>query len=126
MWGTVIAAVAGVAGTVLGVWITATAQASDLRQQLTFESKQDKRRIYAATLACLEALSIAKDDPEHDAKERAELAVGEVRLIASTRVQGAARSALRAVLDTSGDQVDFKSAHAALLEAMREDLGVVD
>ena len=134
-WGTVIVAVAGIAGTVggavLGASLTARAQASNLRQHFVFEARQDKRRIYAAALAALETLNMAKDsttdDPEHSAKETAAgLAIGEVRLIAPHEVGDAARSALHAVLGTSDAPVDFHSAHAALLQSMRNDLGEAD
>jgi hypothetical protein len=106
-WVTVIVAVAGIAGAVLGAWLKARAQSTNLHTQILFEARRDGRRVYAAALAALETVHMVKESATNDldpgAKETAVgLAVSEIRLVAPDEVGAAAREALHAVLGMSG------------------------
>lgn len=130
-WPTVIVAVAGIAGVMLGAWLTAKAQATNLHQQIVFEARRDRRRVYAAALAALETVHMARESATDDPDSRmqgtaAGLAVSAVRLVAPYDVGDAAREALHAVLGRSDARVDFHSAHAELLKRMRNDIGRAD
>jgi hypothetical protein len=103
------------------------AQASDLKQQLTFEGKRDKRPIYAAALAALKKFEIADTDDNDTA---ARVAVGEVALVAPRHIWDAAEATLDPLCRmpaTSADRASrFKDSWNQMVQAMRIDLGVSD
>ena len=103
------------------------AQARDLKQQLTFEGKRDKRTIYAAALAALKKFEIADTD---DNETAARVAVSTVALVARHHVWKAAQSTLEALCRRTGTSTDrvsrFRDSWNQMVRAMRTDLDVND
>lgn len=141
-WGTVIIAVAGVAGTVggavVGSWLTGKSHTQALRQQLAFQAKQDKRRIYATALCSLDQAWSARATKEHHPSDRAEadyrrslteasMSASEVRLVGSKQLRLLAADAIKALAKPSkADGGELAAPYTAMLAAMREDLGEPD
>jgi hypothetical protein len=91
----------------------------DLREQLSFEGKRDKRDIYAAALAALKKFEIQRAT---DTETTARIAVAAVELVAPYHVWDAAYGLLMHACREVTMPTD--SAWADMVRAMREDLGV--
>jgi hypothetical protein len=134
--GTVIIAVAGIAGTVAGAYLTGRAQARNLRQQLRFAARQDKLRIYSSVIGALEDSRIARSAAkasDYDEADVAELSrqlsgawvrINELQLVGPPELGSRAREALTALNRRIGEKgSDPTDSLTALAFAMRNDLG---